>query len=317
MSCSFDAAILFSGDQKKAKETLLSLQEGAVRPGKILILCTENEADSLAEAKGDAEIVPLPARDRGLFMAQAIRRTDAPFLLILTDASGKLSDDFAAGLLRHFEEEPACEIAFSAAFKKNKASSLPKAFYDALYTVCPAFGKEQIYTFGPQLFMRDLGAAMFRRDLLTVCPPEVGALTKPERILTARAVYRDGKVALDQELRTEECFRLNPSSEFHDAFSFSAARRLYYQTFGIGFRMHKKMKGKGFTENPVLKTSMGKAYGRAGRKAAGTLLKHGAFYKIPYLFLIVLSAKLGESLGGWYHRFPAALNRHLAGNRYF
>ena len=165
--------------------------------------------------------------------------------------------------------------------------------------------------------MRDLGAAMFRRDLLTVCPPEVGALTKPERILTARAVYRDGKVALDQELRTEECFRLNPSCMFHDAFSFSAARRLYYQTFGIGFRMHKKMKGKGFTENPVLKTSMGKAYGRAGRKAALALLKHGAFYKIPYLFLIVLSAKLGESLGGWYHRFPAALNRHLAGNRYF
>ena len=187
----------------------------------------------------------------------------------------------------------------------------------ALFSVCPVYGKEKLFSLGPQLFLRDLGAMLVKRELITDCPPEVGALTAPERLYAAHALYRDARVCCDPELRTAYSRHLSPAVLFRDMFCFGAALRLYYQSFGIGFRMHKKMRGTGFTDNPVLETSLGKAVGNAGRKAAGSLLKSGAFYKLPWLFLTVLSGRLGAALGNWYHRLPASVNRKLAGGRYF
>ena len=62
---------------------------------------------------------------------------------------------------------------------------------------------------------------------------------------------------------------------------------------------------------------MSKAYGEAGKKAKKTLLDAGAFYKLPALYLTVLSAKIADYLGVRYHRLPAWADRIFAGGRYF
>lgn len=317
MSFSYDAVIFFSGDRAAALKTLSSLAGQKEAPGRIFLPCLSGEEDALKGTFKNAEILPLPSRDRGLVISQAVRQSGASYLLLVSDQAGQLTPDFSSGLFEHFSDDPAAEIVFSNISGAVKDKVISRAFYDALFSVCPAYGKEEIFSFGPQLFYRDIGAALFKTALLRECPIEVNALTDPARIFTAHALYRDARVHCDVDLRTEEQKKLSISALFHDAFSFAAARRLYYQSFGIGFRMHQKMRGTGYTKNPVLPVSMGKAYGRAGKKAAGTLLKHGAFYKLPALFLIVLSGRMGDALGSWYHRLPGKLNRALSGKRYF
>ncbi|MBQ6679233.1 MAG: hypothetical protein IJM76_04350 [Lachnospiraceae bacterium] len=317
MSFSYDAVIFFSGDIIKTEQALRSLLKQDCPPGRTLLLCAEGEEAQLSFAAGTIEIVPLPVNDPGLFLAVGTRRTEAPYVLFLSGSCGRFPAALSARMFAHFSDDPSLEVVFTAGYDGKEDGDMAKAYDEALFSVCPVYGKEKLFSLGPQLFLRDLGAMLVKRELITDCPPEVGALTAPERLYAAHALYRDARVCCDPELRTAYSRHLSPTVLFRDMFCFGAALRLYYQSFGIGFRMHKKMRGTGFTDNPVLETSLGKAVGNAGRKAAGSLLKSGAFYKLPWLFLTVLSGRLGAALGNWYHRLPASVNRKLAGGRYF
>lgn len=297
---SFDIIIPVYHPGKEFQELLLMLEKQTVSPGKIIIMETLEEGETLKEFPG-CECYPVRKEDfdHAATRRDGIMHSDSECFILMTDDALPADEYMCENLLTALYKDDKVATAYGRQLPKSdcfEAEKFTRSFNypDRSFTK----GIEDLPWLGIKTYFASNVCCAYRRDIWD----RVGGFTERavfnEDMIYSHTVMEAGyRVAYEASARCIHSHNYGIGEQFRRNFDLGASQKMHPEVFS-GIRSE----GEGL------------------RLVAGTaahLIKTGKWYQIPKLFLVSGAKYLGYRLGRRFDTLSEATVRKCALNKNF
>lgn len=274
----YDVVIFIQSEKNRVEKIKSMLEAQTVLPSHVLELDTRNQNKAISFEEGR-------------------EKTEAPYILFLSDKAIPRSFDFAEKLLENFEDEKTAMV-YPMAYPKKE--SLKKRALARVFGTKKRIEKNIDYFYQKETltFLCSDNAGMYSRDAMEHLPKFcIDSLVGPEYLFAADAIYDDRKIIYDGRVAID-CSEVSDFSErLQEALELGVSERRYGNRLGINCNTTALHQVNAALRVKVQPYSTGRIYTLKRKAANSFLLRKGAFYMTPVVLFETTMEKFYHWIG--------------------